>query len=36
MIAVAGTVAFEKGIRGSYDMNGQPGLELMSFDRLTL
>ncbi|WP_424161531.1 tRNA (adenosine(37)-N6)-threonylcarbamoyltransferase complex transferase subunit TsaD [Bacillus amyloliquefaciens] len=36
MIAAAGTVAFEKGIRGSYDMNGQPGLELMSFDRLTL
>lgn len=25
MIAAAGTVAFEKGIRGSYDMNGQPG-----------
>ncbi|AFJ60676.1 MULTISPECIES: tRNA (adenosine(37)-N6)-threonylcarbamoyltransferase complex transferase subunit TsaD [Bacillus] len=36
MIAAAGTVAFEKGIRGSYDMNGQPGLELTSFDRLTL
>lgn len=36
MIAAAGTVAFEKGIRGSYDMNGQPGLELMSFDCLTL
>ncbi|WP_265606135.1 tRNA (adenosine(37)-N6)-threonylcarbamoyltransferase complex transferase subunit TsaD [Bacillus velezensis] len=36
MIATAGTVAFEKGIRGSYDMNGQPGLELTSFDRLTL
>lgn len=36
MIAACGTVAFEKGIRGSYDMNGQPGLELMSFDRLTL
>ncbi|MDP1500772.1 tRNA (adenosine(37)-N6)-threonylcarbamoyltransferase complex transferase subunit TsaD [Bacillus velezensis] len=35
MIAAAGTVAFEKGIRGSYDMNGQPGLELTSFDRLT-
>lgn len=34
MIAAAGTVAFEKGIRGSYDMNGQPGLELTSFDRL--
>ncbi|MCM3448159.1 tRNA (adenosine(37)-N6)-threonylcarbamoyltransferase complex transferase subunit TsaD [Bacillus velezensis] len=36
MIAAAGTVAFEKGIQGSYDMNGQPGLELTSFDRLTL
>ncbi|ARJ74045.1 tRNA (adenosine(37)-N6)-threonylcarbamoyltransferase complex transferase subunit TsaD [Bacillus velezensis] len=36
MIAAVGTVAFEKGIRGSYDMNGQPGLELTSFDRLTL
>ncbi|KXZ18413.1 tRNA threonylcarbamoyl adenosine modification protein TsaD [Bacillus nakamurai] len=36
MIAAAGTIAFEKGIRGSYDMNGQPGLELASFDRLTL
>lgn len=36
MIAAAGTVAFEKGIRGSHDMNGQPGLELTSFDRLTL
>ncbi|USY33442.1 tRNA (adenosine(37)-N6)-threonylcarbamoyltransferase complex transferase subunit TsaD [Bacillus velezensis] len=36
MIAAAGTVAFEKGIRGSYVMNGQPGLELTSFDRLTL
>ncbi|WPF78470.1 tRNA (adenosine(37)-N6)-threonylcarbamoyltransferase complex transferase subunit TsaD [Bacillus velezensis] len=36
MIAAAGTVAFEKGIRGSYDMNGQPGLELTPFDRLTL
>ncbi|MGY4713671.1 tRNA (adenosine(37)-N6)-threonylcarbamoyltransferase complex transferase subunit TsaD [Bacillus amyloliquefaciens] len=36
MIAAAGTVAFEKGIRGSYDMNGQPGLELTSFDCLTL
>ncbi|AJH22981.1 O-sialoglycoprotein endopeptidase [Bacillus velezensis] len=36
MIAAAGTVAFERGIRGSYDMNGQPGLELTSFDRLTL
>ncbi|AME06225.1 tRNA (adenosine(37)-N6)-threonylcarbamoyltransferase complex transferase subunit TsaD [Bacillus siamensis] len=36
MIAAAGTVAFEKGIRGSYDMNGQPGLELTSFERLTL
>ncbi|MDR7909981.1 tRNA (adenosine(37)-N6)-threonylcarbamoyltransferase complex transferase subunit TsaD [Bacillus velezensis] len=36
MIAAAGTVAFEKGIRGSYDMNGQPGLELTSIDRLTL
>ncbi|MBZ5518246.1 tRNA (adenosine(37)-N6)-threonylcarbamoyltransferase complex transferase subunit TsaD [Bacillus sp. KS1] len=36
MIAAAGTVAFEKGIKGSYDMNGQPGLELTSFDRLTL
>ncbi|KYC90563.1 tRNA (adenosine(37)-N6)-threonylcarbamoyltransferase complex transferase subunit TsaD [Bacillus amyloliquefaciens] len=36
MIAAAGTVAFEKGIRGSYDMNGQPGLELTSYDRLTL
>ena len=28
MIAAAGTVAFEKGIRGKYDMNGQPGLDL--------
>ncbi|MBT2572667.1 tRNA (adenosine(37)-N6)-threonylcarbamoyltransferase complex transferase subunit TsaD [Bacillus sp. ISL-51] len=36
MIAAAGTIAFEKGIRGSYDMNGQPGLELASYDRLTL
>ncbi|MCY9269767.1 hypothetical protein, partial [Bacillus licheniformis] len=27
----AGTVAFEKGIRGKYDMNGQPGLDLTSY-----
>ncbi|KJD52366.1 hypothetical protein UZ38_38060 [Bacillus amyloliquefaciens] len=31
MIAAAGTVAFEKGIRGKYDMNGQPGLDLTSY-----
>ncbi|PON00318.1 tRNA (adenosine(37)-N6)-threonylcarbamoyltransferase complex transferase subunit TsaD [Bacillus halotolerans] len=35
MIAAAGTIAFEKGIRGSYDMNGQPGLELTSYQGLT-
>ncbi|NPC91673.1 tRNA (adenosine(37)-N6)-threonylcarbamoyltransferase complex transferase subunit TsaD [Bacillus sp. WMMC1349] len=31
MIAAAGAVAFEKGIRGKYDMNGHPGLELFSY-----
>ncbi|MBL3648829.1 MULTISPECIES: tRNA (adenosine(37)-N6)-threonylcarbamoyltransferase complex transferase subunit TsaD [unclassified Bacillus (in: firmicutes)] len=36
MIAAAGTIAFEKGIRGSYDMNGQPGLELTSYQSLTI
>lgn len=35
MIAAAGTIAFEKGIRGAYDMNGQPGLELTSYQSLT-
>lgn len=31
MIAAAGTVAFEKGIRGDMAMNGQPGLPLVSY-----
>ncbi|PRS04829.1 tRNA (adenosine(37)-N6)-threonylcarbamoyltransferase complex transferase subunit TsaD [Bacillus atrophaeus] len=35
MIAAAGTIAYEKGIRGTYYMNGQPGLELISFESLT-
>ncbi|MFD8831260.1 hypothetical protein ACFVZ1_13215, partial [Bacillus subtilis] len=29
------TMAFEKGIRGSYDMYRQPGLELTSSQTLT-
>ncbi|WP_064497656.1 tRNA (adenosine(37)-N6)-threonylcarbamoyltransferase complex transferase subunit TsaD [Bacillus safensis] len=32
MIAAAGTIAFEKGIRGDMAMNGQPGLPLVSYD----
>ncbi|MCW4645602.1 tRNA (adenosine(37)-N6)-threonylcarbamoyltransferase complex transferase subunit TsaD [Bacillus safensis] len=32
MIAAAGTVAFEKGIRGDMVMNGQPGLPLVSYE----
>lgn len=32
MIAAAGTVAFEKGIRGDMTMNGQPGLSLVSYE----
>ncbi|MEE3679367.1 tRNA (adenosine(37)-N6)-threonylcarbamoyltransferase complex transferase subunit TsaD [Bacillus safensis] len=32
MIAAAGTIAFEKGIRGDMVMNGQPGLPLVSYD----
>ncbi|MBW0259047.1 tRNA threonylcarbamoyl adenosine modification protein TsaD [Bacillus sp. F2HM] len=32
MIAAAGTVAFEKGIRGDMAMNGQPGLPLVSYE----
>lgn len=32
MIAAAGTVAFEKGIRGDMAMNGQPGLPLISYE----
>ncbi|MCK1974380.1 tRNA (adenosine(37)-N6)-threonylcarbamoyltransferase complex transferase subunit TsaD [Bacillus safensis] len=31
MIAAAGTIAFEKGIRGDMAMNGQPGLPLVSY-----
>ncbi|MBU5206316.1 tRNA (adenosine(37)-N6)-threonylcarbamoyltransferase complex transferase subunit TsaD [Bacillus safensis] len=31
MIAAAGTIAFEKGIRGDMAMNGQPGLPLASY-----
>lgn len=34
MIAAAGTVAFESGIRGSYAMNGNPGLALTSYKSL--
>lgn len=32
MIAAAGTIAFEKGIRGDMAMNGQPGLPLVSYE----
>ncbi|QII23561.1 tRNA (adenosine(37)-N6)-threonylcarbamoyltransferase complex transferase subunit TsaD [Bacillus altitudinis] len=32
MIAAAGTIAFEKGIRGDMAMNGQPGLPLFSYE----
>ncbi|WP_346395069.1 tRNA (adenosine(37)-N6)-threonylcarbamoyltransferase complex transferase subunit TsaD [Bacillus altitudinis] len=32
MIAAAGTIAFEKGIRGDMVMNGQPGLPLVSYE----
>ncbi|MEW4104674.1 tRNA (adenosine(37)-N6)-threonylcarbamoyltransferase complex transferase subunit TsaD [Bacillus altitudinis] len=32
MIAAAGTIAFEKGIRGDMAMNGQPGLQLVSYE----
>ncbi|MEI4791296.1 tRNA (adenosine(37)-N6)-threonylcarbamoyltransferase complex transferase subunit TsaD [Bacillus sp. FJAT-53060] len=32
MIAAAGTIAFEKGIRGDMAMNGQPGLPLASYE----
>ncbi|MDM5297060.1 tRNA (adenosine(37)-N6)-threonylcarbamoyltransferase complex transferase subunit TsaD [Bacillus pumilus] len=32
MIAAAGTIAFEKGIRGNMAMNGQPGLPLVSYE----
>ncbi|WP_449376737.1 tRNA (adenosine(37)-N6)-threonylcarbamoyltransferase complex transferase subunit TsaD [Bacillus safensis] len=32
MIAAAGTIAFEKGIRGDMAMNGQPGLRLVSYE----
>ncbi|MDN7243024.1 tRNA (adenosine(37)-N6)-threonylcarbamoyltransferase complex transferase subunit TsaD [Planococcus sp. N028] len=31
MIAAAGTVMFEKGIRGTMKMNGRPGMELSSW-----
>lgn len=31
MIAAAGTIVFEKGIRGDMAMNGQPGLPLASY-----
>ncbi|WP_338335541.1 tRNA (adenosine(37)-N6)-threonylcarbamoyltransferase complex transferase subunit TsaD [Bacillus altitudinis] len=32
MIAAAGTIAYEKGIRGDMAMNGQPGLPLVSYE----
>lgn len=32
MIAAAGTIAFERGIRGDMAMNGQPGLPLVSYE----
>ncbi|WP_144557906.1 tRNA (adenosine(37)-N6)-threonylcarbamoyltransferase complex transferase subunit TsaD [Bacillus pumilus] len=32
MIAAAGTIAFERGIRGDMAMNGQPGLLLASYE----
>ncbi|MBD3860632.1 tRNA (adenosine(37)-N6)-threonylcarbamoyltransferase complex transferase subunit TsaD [Bacillus sp. 28A-2] len=32
MIAAAGTIAFEKGIRGDMAMNGQPGMPLVSYE----
>lgn len=32
MIAAAGTVMFEKGIRGNMAMNGRPGMELTSWN----
>ncbi|USD79681.1 tRNA (adenosine(37)-N6)-threonylcarbamoyltransferase complex transferase subunit TsaD [Bacillus safensis] len=32
MIAAAGTIAFEKGIKGDMAMNGQPGLPLVSYE----
>ncbi|MFS3916122.1 tRNA (adenosine(37)-N6)-threonylcarbamoyltransferase complex transferase subunit TsaD [Bacillus australimaris] len=32
MIAAAGTISFEKGIRGDMAMNGQPGLPLVSYE----
>ncbi|PSL41682.1 N6-L-threonylcarbamoyladenine synthase [Planomicrobium soli] len=33
MIAAAGTVMFEKGIRGTMKMNGRPGMELSSWTK---
>lgn len=33
MIAAAGTVMYEKGIRGTMKMNGRPGMELTSWTR---
>ncbi|TWT05874.1 tRNA (adenosine(37)-N6)-threonylcarbamoyltransferase complex transferase subunit TsaD [Planomicrobium sp. CPCC 101079] len=33
MIAAAGTVMFEKGIRGTMKMNGRPGMELASWTK---
>lgn len=32
MIAAAGTIAFERGVRGDMAMNGQPGLPLVSYE----
>ncbi|WP_342501832.1 tRNA (adenosine(37)-N6)-threonylcarbamoyltransferase complex transferase subunit TsaD [Bacillus sp. FSL W7-1085] len=32
MIGAAGTIAYEKGIRGDMAMNGQPGLPLVSYE----
>ena len=32
MIAAAGTVMFEKGVRGTMAMNGRPGMELLSWN----
>lgn len=35
MIAAAGTVLFEKGIRAGYDLNANPGLDITIYNELT-